>query len=108
MRNKKLTIALAAVSLGLTFIPASRLGSEFMPTLNEGTLFYMPTSLPGMSITKAAELMQTQNKIIKSFPEVASVLRQGRPRQHRHRSGAHRDVRDGDQPQAGSPNGAPA
>ncbi len=44
-----------------------------MPTLNEGTLLYMPTSLPGMSITKAAELMQTQNRIIKSFPEVASV-----------------------------------
>ncbi len=73
MRRKGLTIALAVVSLGLTFIPASRLGSEFMPTLNEGTLFYMPTSLPGMSITKAAELLQTQNKIIKSFPEVASV-----------------------------------
>jgi Cu(I)/Ag(I) efflux system membrane protein CusA/SilA len=45
-----------------------------MPTLNEGTLFYMPASLPGMSITKAAELLQTQNKIIKSFPEVASVF----------------------------------
>ena len=44
-----------------------------MPTLNEGTLFYMPTTLPGLSITKAAELLQTQNKIIKSFPEVASV-----------------------------------
>jgi Cu(I)/Ag(I) efflux system membrane protein CusA/SilA len=73
MRRKGLTIVLAAVSLGLTFIPASKLGSEFMPTLNEGTLFYMPTSLPGMSITKAAELLQTQNKIIKSFPEVASV-----------------------------------
>ncbi len=50
-----------------------KLGSEFMPTLNEGTLFYMPTALPGMSVTKAAELLQTQNKIIKSFPEVASV-----------------------------------
>jgi len=45
-----------------------------MPTLNEGTLFYMPTSLPGMSVTKAAELVQLQNKIIKSFPEVASVI----------------------------------
>jgi Cu(I)/Ag(I) efflux system membrane protein CusA/SilA len=44
-----------------------------MPALNEGTLFYMPASLPGMSVTKAAELLQTQNKIIKSFPEVASV-----------------------------------
>ncbi|MBM3391369.1 MAG: efflux RND transporter permease subunit [Betaproteobacteria bacterium] len=74
MRRKGLTLALAAVSLGLTFVPASRLGSEFMPTLNEGTLFYMPTSLPGMSITKAAEVLQTQNKIIRSFPEVASVI----------------------------------
>ncbi|MCM2307180.1 MAG: CusA/CzcA family heavy metal efflux RND transporter [Sulfuritalea sp.] len=73
MRWKKLTIALALLALGASIYPASRLGSEFMPTLNEGTLFYMPTSLPGMSITKAAELLQTQNKIIKSFPEVASV-----------------------------------
>jgi len=73
MRWKKLTIALAGLSLLLTLWPASKLGTEFMPTLNEGTLFYMPTSLPGMSITKAAELLQTQNKIIKSFPEVASV-----------------------------------
>ena len=53
--------------------PAMRLGTEFMPTLNEGTLFYMPTTLPGLSVTKAAELLQTQNKIIKSFPEVESV-----------------------------------
>jgi Cu(I)/Ag(I) efflux system membrane protein CusA/SilA len=52
----------------VSFYPASQLGSEFMPTLNEGSLLYMPASLPGMSITKAAELMQTQNKIIKSFP----------------------------------------
>ena len=44
-----------------------------MPNLNEGTLFYMPTTLPGLSVTKAAELVQTQDKIIKSFPEVASV-----------------------------------
>ena len=73
MRWKKATIALALLALGISIYPASRLGSEFMPTLNEGTLFYMPTSLPGMSITKAAELLQTQNKIIKSFPEVASA-----------------------------------
>ncbi len=73
MRWKKLTIALALLTLGVSIYPASRLGSEFMPTLNEGTLFYMPASLPGMSITKAAELLQTQNKIIKSFPEVSSV-----------------------------------
>ncbi|MDP3512792.1 MAG: CusA/CzcA family heavy metal efflux RND transporter, partial [Sulfuritalea sp.] len=73
MRWKKLTILLAVLAMAVSIYPASRLGSEFMPTLNEGTLFYMPTSLPGMSITKAAELLQTQNKIIKSFPEVASV-----------------------------------
>jgi len=74
MRWKKTTILIALLSLVVTLYPASRLGSEFMPTLNEGTLFYMPASLPGMSITKAAELLQTQNKIIKSFPEVASVF----------------------------------
>jgi Cu(I)/Ag(I) efflux system membrane protein CusA/SilA len=73
MQWKKTTIALALVLLGLTLYPATRLGSEFMPTLNEGTLLYMPASLPAMSITKAAELLQTQDKIIKGFPEVASV-----------------------------------
>ena len=73
MKWKKLTIGLALVAMLVSIYPASRLGSEFMPTLNEGTLLYMPSSLPGMSITKAAELVQTQNKIIKSFPEVTSV-----------------------------------
>ena len=73
MRWKKMTIALALLALGVSIYPATKLGSEFMPTLNEGTLLYMPASLPGMSITKAAELLQTQNKIIKSFPEVSSV-----------------------------------
>jgi Cu(I)/Ag(I) efflux system membrane protein CusA/SilA len=74
LRWKTLTIALAIASLLLTAVPAMKLGSEFMPTLNEGTLFYMPTGLPSMSVTKAAELLQTQNKIIRSFPEVASVI----------------------------------
>ncbi len=73
LRWKKLTIVLAVLALAVSWYPASRLGSEFMPTLNEGSLLYMPASLPGMSITKAAELLQTQDKIIKSFPEVASV-----------------------------------
>jgi copper/silver efflux system protein len=73
MHWKKLTIALALAVMVVSLYPASKLGSEFMPTLNEGTLLFMPSSLPGMSITKAAELMQTQNKIIKSFPEVVSV-----------------------------------
>ena len=74
MRWKKVTICAALLVLGITVYPLSKLGSEFMPTLNEGTLLYMPTSLPGMSVTKAAETMQTQNRIIKAFPEVASVL----------------------------------
>jgi Cu(I)/Ag(I) efflux system membrane protein CusA/SilA len=73
MRYKKVTILLALLVLVVSYYPASKLGSEFMPTLNEGSLLYMPASLPGMSITKAAELLQTQDKIIKSFPEVASV-----------------------------------
>jgi Cu(I)/Ag(I) efflux system membrane protein CusA/SilA len=73
MRWKKMTIFVALGVLGVSYYPASQLGSEFMPTLNEGSLLYMPASLPGMSITKAAELLQTQDKIIKSFPEVASV-----------------------------------
>ena len=107
-RPRSLTILLAVVALAATWIPAMRLGSEFMPNLNEGTLFYMPTTLPGLSVTKAAELLQTQNKIIKSFPEVESRLRQGRPRGDRHRSGAARDVRDRHQPEAGRPNGRPA
>jgi Cu(I)/Ag(I) efflux system membrane protein CusA/SilA len=73
-RWKKLTLITAIVVLGVSVIPALRLGTEFMPTLNEGTLMYMPSSLPGMSVTKAAETMQLQDRIIKSFPEVASVF----------------------------------
>ncbi len=68
------TVLLAVAVLAASIWPAMRLGSEFMPNLNEGTLFYMPTTLPGLSITKAGELLQTQNKIIKSFPEVESVF----------------------------------
>jgi Cu(I)/Ag(I) efflux system membrane protein CusA/SilA len=74
LRAKLLTIAAALVILGVSIWPASKLGSEFMPSLNEGTLFYMPVTLPGLSMTKAAELLQTQDKIIKSFPEVESVF----------------------------------
>jgi len=73
LKAKTLTILLALAALGVSVWPARQLGSEFMPTLNEGTLMYMPTTLPGLSVTKAAELLQTQNQIIRSFPEVASV-----------------------------------
>ncbi|MCX7141118.1 MAG: ribosome silencing factor, partial [Proteobacteria bacterium] len=74
MRWKRFTIVLALAALALTAYPALRIGSEFMPTLNEGSLLYMPTALPSISVTKAAELLQTQDKIIKTFPEVASVF----------------------------------
>lgn len=74
MRWKKTTLAIPLFLMVITIYPALKLGSEFMPTLNEGTLLYMPSSLPGMSVTKAAELMQTQDKIIKQFPEVESVM----------------------------------
>ncbi|MCG6205496.1 CusA/CzcA family heavy metal efflux RND transporter [Rhodopseudomonas sp. HC1] len=70
----KLLVILAAVAiLAVTIWPARQLGTEFMPNLDEGTLLYMPTTLPGISITKAAELLQTQDRIIRAFPEVASV-----------------------------------
>ncbi|MBL8901960.1 MAG: efflux RND transporter permease subunit, partial [Rhizobiales bacterium] len=74
LRAKILTVAIAIAVLGASYWPAKQIGSEFMPTLNEGVLFYMPTTLPGLSVTKAAELLQTQNKIIKSFPEVETVF----------------------------------
>ena len=73
LRFKASTIVIALAILAGSLWPAMKLGTEFMPNLNEGTLFYMPTTLPGLSVTKAAELVQTQNKIIKSFPEVLSV-----------------------------------
>jgi Cu(I)/Ag(I) efflux system membrane protein CusA/SilA len=73
MRHKIVTLLLAGVVMAVTVVPASRIGSEFMPTLNEGSLFYMPASLPGMSVTEAARLLQTTNRVIKTFPEVESV-----------------------------------
>ncbi|MCB1392859.1 CusA/CzcA family heavy metal efflux RND transporter [Nitrobacter sp.] len=73
LKAKTLTILVALIALGVTVWPARQLGSEFMPSLDEGALMYMPTTLPGISVTKAAELLQVQDRIIKSFPEVASV-----------------------------------
>ncbi len=73
LKAKTLTIFLALVALAVSLWPARQLGTEFMPSLNEGTLMYMPTTLPGLSVTKAAEILQTQNKIIKTIPEVESV-----------------------------------
>ncbi|MGM4928423.1 efflux RND transporter permease subunit [Tardiphaga sp. 619_E2_N8_5] len=73
MRAKTLVVLLAVAVLAASVWPARQLGTEFMPSLNEGTLMYMPTTLPGISVTKAGELLQTQDRIIRSFPEVASV-----------------------------------
>jgi copper/silver efflux system protein len=69
-----LLVALAVAALAATAWPVSRLGSEFMPDLNEGTLLFMPVTPPGLSITKSAELLQMQDRIIRSFPEVESVF----------------------------------
>jgi len=74
LRNKGATVTAALLVLGLTVIPFTRLGSEFMPPLNEGDLLYMPTTLPGISVTKARELLQQTDKIIARFPEVESVF----------------------------------
>jgi Cu(I)/Ag(I) efflux system membrane protein CusA/SilA len=74
LRHKAATPVVALVVMLASAWPATRLGSEFMPTLNEGTLLYMPSSLPGMSVTKAAELLQQLDRIIKTFPEVESVF----------------------------------
>lgn len=74
LRAKMLVIVLALAVLAVSIWPARQLGSEFMPSLNEGTLMYMPTTLPGISITKSAELLQMQDRIIRKFPEVESVF----------------------------------
>jgi copper/silver efflux system protein len=73
LKARVFTILLALAILGASAWPAAQLGSEFMPSLNEGTLLYMPATLPGISITKAADLLQIQDRIIKTFHEVASV-----------------------------------
>ncbi|WP_234573482.1 efflux RND transporter permease subunit [Rhodohalobacter sp. 614A] len=74
LRFKWTTVVTAVVILGLSFIPLNRLGSEFMPPIEEGDLLYMPTTDPGISITKAKELLQQTDKIIASFPEVETVF----------------------------------
>jgi Cu(I)/Ag(I) efflux system membrane protein CusA/SilA len=74
LRFRWLTLFLALLLLGLTYIPFSQLGKEFMPPLNEGTLLYMPTAVPGISITEATKVLQIQDRILRKFPEVESVF----------------------------------
>ena len=70
LKSKLLVIAASIVILAVSYIPWKNIGSEFMPPLNEGDLLYMPTTLPGISITKAKELLQQTDRIIATFPEV--------------------------------------
>ncbi len=74
IRWRWLTLILALVTLALTTIPVSRLGSEFMPPLDEGDILYMPTTYPGISISKARELLQQTDKILMTFPEVSHIF----------------------------------
>jgi Cu(I)/Ag(I) efflux system membrane protein CusA/SilA len=74
LKYNKWVIVAVLILLAVTYIPFSKLGSEFMPPLYEGDLLYMPTTLPGMSITKAREVLQQTDKIIRQFPEVHHVF----------------------------------
>jgi copper/silver efflux system protein len=74
MRWRGPTVVIALIVLGITYYPYSKLGSEFMPPLDEGDILYMPTTFPGISITKAKELIQQTDKILAEFPEVHHVF----------------------------------
>ena len=74
LRYRKTTLLLNLIFLAITIPLAWRIGSQFMPPLYEGSSLYMPTALPGISITQASTLLQKQDRIIKSFPEVESVF----------------------------------
>ena len=74
LRFRWLTLGAALVILAATYFPFSQLGKEFMPPLNEGSLLYMPTAVPGMSITEATKILQIQDRILRKFPEVESVF----------------------------------
>ena len=74
MRWRSITLIVAAGLLAVTYYPYSKLGSEFMPPLDEGDILYMPTTFPGISITKAKELLQQTDKILSTFPEVRHVF----------------------------------
>jgi Cu(I)/Ag(I) efflux system membrane protein CusA/SilA len=74
MRWRSLTLVFALVLIGAAWFPLSKLGSEFMPPLDEGDILYMPTTFPGISITKAKELLQQTDRILATFPEVHHVF----------------------------------
>src|SRR5213594_4270458 len=74
LRYRWFTLACALVLLLITIFPYERIGSEFMPPLNEGTLLYMPTAVPGMSITEATKILQIQDRQLKKIPEAVTVF----------------------------------
>lgn len=74
LRFKKSVIIAAVIIMGITAYPFMKLGTEFMPSLYEGALFYMPVTVPGISASEASRLLQMQDKIIKQIPEVAQVF----------------------------------
>ena len=74
LRYRRTALAVALLVLALTVPLAQRIGSQFMPALYEGSALYMPTALPGISITQVTQLLQEQDRIIRSFPEVKSVF----------------------------------
>ena len=74
MQHRAVTILIAMGLLAATAFPYSQLGSEFMPPLDEGDILYMPTTFPGISVTKAKELLQQTDRILKTFPEVHHVF----------------------------------
>ncbi len=74
LRFRWLTLLAAAIILGATVIPFNRLGKEFMPPLNEGTILFMPTAVPGMSIGEATRILQIQDRLLREVPEVATVF----------------------------------
>lgn len=81
LRARWLVVGLAIGGMVLVWPLYEKLGSEFMPPLNEGTILYMPTSLPGLSIQKASHILQTQDRLLKEFPEVDHVFgKMGRAR----------------------------
>jgi Cu(I)/Ag(I) efflux system membrane protein CusA/SilA len=74
LASPRRALAIGAMVLLLTLVPLSRIGSEFMPPLDEGTLLYMPTALPGLSAGKAGQLLQLSDRMIKTVPEVDHVF----------------------------------
>ena len=94
LNARVLTVSIAVVVLALSAWPLMRIGSEFMPTLNEGTLFYMPTTLPGLSVTKAARTGADAEQDHQIVSGSGLGVRQGGARGDRDRSGAARNVRD--------------